>query len=143
MEHNFESDAQIEQVVQFGVLYYILPDGLEGVSEDDLEQIHAVNNYSVINLVERLESYKIDNMTNLFPEFENMVCDPDGGKVYNYISEFAMDCIAEVLNINIEEYEQLVLDFLDKEENEIKITINDFVELAKQIKGSYNGVSEN
>ena len=143
MGYDFKGDAHIEQVVQFGVLYYLIPDGLEGVSEDDLEQIHAVNNYNVINLVERLESHKIDNMTNLFPEFENMVCDPDGGKLYNYISEFAMDCVAEVLNIDIEEYEQLVVDFLNEEENERKITINDFVELAKQIKGSYNGVSEN
>lgn len=134
MKHDFKGDAHIEQVVQFGVLYYLIPDGLEGVSEDDLEQINAVNNYSVINLVERLESHKIDNMTNLFPEFENMVCDPDGGKLYNYISEFAMDCVAEVLNIDIEEYEQLVLDFLNEEENERKITINDFVELAKQMK---------
>ena len=143
MEHDFESDALIEQVVQFGVLYYILPDGLVDVSEDDLEQIHAVNNYSVINLVERLESHNIKNDTNLFPEFENMVCDPDGFGVYRFISEFAIDVVAEVLNINIEEYELLVLVFLDKEENERKITINDFVELAKQIKGSYNGVSEN
>ena len=134
MKHDFKGDAHIEQVVQFGVLYYLIPDGLEGVSEDDLEQINAVNNYSVINLVERLESHNIKNDTNLFPEFENMVCDPDGFGVYGFISEFTIDVVAEVLNINIEEYEELVLNFLDEEENEGKITINDFVELAKQLK---------
>ena len=134
MKHNFESDEIIEQVVQFGILYYILPDGLTDVSEDDLEQIHAVNNYSVIDLVGRLESHNIKNDTNLFPEFENMVCDPDGFGVYGFISEFATISIAEVLNINIDEYEELVLNFLDEEENERKITINDFVELAKQLK---------
>ena len=52
MKHDFTGDAHIEQVVQFGVLYYLILDGLEGVSEDDHEQINAVNNYSVINLVE-------------------------------------------------------------------------------------------
>lgn len=134
MRHDFKGDAHIEQVVQFGVLYYLIPDGLEGVSEDDLEQIHAVNNYSVINLIERLESHNIKNDTNLFPEFENMVCDPDGFDVYGFISEFAIDVVAEVLNINTEEYEELVLNFLNEEENERKITIDDFVELAKQIK---------
>ena len=54
--------------------------------------------------------------------------------VYGFISEFAIDIVAEVLNINIDEYEELVLNFLDEEENERKITINDFVELAKQLK---------
>lgn len=132
-----ENDAEkfITQVVQFGVLYYILPDGLEEVSEDDLEQIHAVNNYSVIDLVGRLNSYSINNDTNLFPEFKSMVCDPDGFGVYGFISEFAMDVVAEVLNIDIEDYEQLVLNFLDEEGNEERITINDFVNLAKQLKG--------
>ena len=134
MKHNFESDEIIEQVVQFGILYYILPDGLADVSEDDLEQIHAVNNYSVTDLVGRLESHNIKNDTNLFPEFENMVCDPDGFGVYRFISEFAIDVVAKVLNINIDEYEELVLNFLDEEENEREITINDFVELAKQLK---------
>ena len=133
MKHNFESDEIIEQLVQFGILYYILPDGLDDVSEDDFEQIHSVNNYSVIDLVGRLESHNIKNDTNLFPEFENMVCDPDGFGVYRFISEFVTS-IAEVLNINIDEYEELVLNFLDEEENERKITINDFVELAKQLK---------
>ena len=134
MKHNFESDEIIEQVVQFGILYYILPDGLTDVSEDDLEQIHAVNNYSVIDLVGRLESHNIKNDTNLFPEFENMVRDPDGFGVYGFISDFAIDIVAKVLNINIDEYEELVLNFLDEEENERKITINDFVELAKRLK---------
>lgn len=132
-----ENDVEkfITQVVQFGVLYYILPDGLEDVSEDDLEQIHAVNNYSVIDLVGRLNSHSINNDTNLFPEFKCMVCDPDGFGVYGFISEFAMDVVAEVLNIDIEDYEQLVLNFLDEEGNEERITINDFVNLAKQLKG--------
>lgn len=131
-----ENDVEkfIKQVVQFGVLYYILPDGLEDVSEDDLEQIHAVNNYSVIDLVGRLDSHSIKNDTNLFPEFKNMVCDPDGFGVYGFISEFAIDVVAEVLNIDIEDYEQLVLNFLDEEGNEERITINDFVKLAKQLK---------
>ena len=131
-----ENDVEkfITQVVQFGVLYYILPDGLEEVSEDDLEQIHAVNNYSVIDLVGRLNSHSIQNDTNLFPEFKRMVCDPDGFGVYGFISEFAMDVVAEVLNIDIEDYEQLVLNFLDEEGNEERITINDFVSLAKQLK---------
>lgn len=131
-----ENDVEkfITQVVQFGVLYYILPDGLEEVSEDDLEQIHAVNNYSVIDLVGRLNSHNILNDTNLFPEFERMVCDPDGFGVYGFISEFAMDVVAEVLNIDIEDYEQLVSNFLDEEGNEERITINDFVNLAKQLK---------
>lgn len=134
MKHNFESDEIIEQVVQFGILYYILPDGLTDVSEVDLEQIHAANNYSIIDLVGRLESHNIKNDTNLFPEFENMVRDPDGFGVYGFISEFTIDIVAEVLNINIDEYEELVLNFLDEEENERKITINDFVELAKQVR---------
>lgn len=132
-----ENDVEkfIKQVVQFGVLYYILPDGLEDVSEDDLEQIHAVNNYSVIDLVGRLDSHCIKNDTNLFPEFKNMVCDPDGFGVYGFISEFAMDVVAEVLNIDIEEYEQAVLDFLDDDDHHESITINDFIDLAKQMKG--------
>lgn len=134
MEHDFKGDTFIEQLVQYGVLYYIIPDGLEGVSEDDLEQINALNNYSVINLTERLESHKINNHTNLFPLFKDMVCDPDGFGKYEFISEFAMDVVAEVLDIDIEEYEQLVLNFLDEEENEEKISILDFIELAKQMK---------
>lgn len=134
MKHNFENDEIIEQVVQFGILYYILPDGLADVSEDVLEQIHAVNNYSVIDLVGRLESHNIKNDTNLFPAFENMVSDPDGFGVYGFISEFAIEAVAEVLNIDIDEYEELVMNFLDEEKNERKIAINDFVELAKQVR---------
>ena len=130
------SDELISNVVKYSVLYYILLDGLEGVSEDDLEQINAVNNYSVINLDERLESHNIAMDTNLFPEFENMVCDPDGFNTYGFISEFSIDCVAEVLNIDIEEYENAVMEFLNIEENEEKITINDFIELAKQVRGN-------
>lgn len=124
------SDELIRDVVKYSVLYYILPDGLEGVSEDDLEQINAVNNYSVINLDERLKSHNIAMDTNLFPEFENMVCD----NTYGFISEFSIDCIAEVLNIDIEEYENTVMEFLNIEGNKEKITINDFIELAKQVR---------
>ena len=134
MEHDIKRETLIEQVVQYGVLYYIIPEGTSDLSEDDLEQINACNNYSVIDLVGKLKEHHIDNTTNLFPLFKDMVCDPDGFGTYGFISEFAMDVVAEVLNIDIEEYEESVLNFLDDEENEEKITINNFIELVKQME---------
>lgn len=143
MNNYIERDALIEQVVQYGVLYYIIPEGTSDLSEDDLEQINASNNYSTIDLVGKLKEYNIDNNTNLFQLFAGMVCDKDGFGTYGFISEFAIELVAEVLNINTEDFEQLVMDFLDEEENEEKITISDFIELAKQIDKDHYGLSKN
>ena len=128
MENN---DQLVEQVVQYGVLYYIIPDGLEGVSEDDLKQINALNNYSVIDLVGKLKDRNIDNSTNLYPLFEAMVDDENVFCTTEYITEFLVEVVAEVLDIDEIDYEEAIMDFLD--ENEDNITINDFVRLAIKI----------
>lgn len=135
MENRIERNALIEQVVQYGVLYYLIPEGTSDLSEDDEEQINACSNYSVIDLVGKLKEHHIDNTTNLFPLFKDMVCDPDGFGTYGFVSEFSMEVVAEVLNINTEDYEELVLNFLDDEDNEEKITIKDFIDLAIQLDG--------
>lgn len=135
MGNGIERNALIEQVVQYGVLYYLIPEGTSDLSEDDEEQINACSNYSVIDLVGKLKEHHIDNTTNLFPLFKDMVCDPDGFGTYGFVSEFSMEVVAEVLDIDTEEYEELVLNFLDDEDNEEKITIKDFIDLAIQLDG--------
>lgn len=124
-------DEVIEQTVQYGVLYYVVP---EGLTEEEIELVGETGNYGVLDLVGKLALRELDNNSNLFPHFELMACDSEGFGKYGFISEFAIEVVAEVLEINSDDYEKAVLDFLDDDDHHESISINDFVAIVKQIQ---------